>query len=132
MTRSPREGGWRSGKGRQQVSNEVKARDGNNIVAVSAGRDAYANQNASRNDPAVAEVRASLREFRDALYRLDADDNRDAGLRAADRIERALGNPAEQRDTIEGAADTIGVMGRAVTVLAGAAVAVQQAVAALF
>lgn len=59
-------------------------------------------------------------------------ENRDAGLRAADRIERALGNPADQRDTIEGAADTIGVMGRTVTVLAGAAVAVQEAVRALF
>lgn len=61
-----------------------------------------------------------------------AGENRDAGLRAADRIERALGNPADQRDTIEGAADTIGVMGRTVTVLAGAAVAVQEAVRALF
>ncbi|MES5817798.1 hypothetical protein [Streptomyces sp. RG80] len=84
------------------------------------------------NDQVVAEVRASLTEFRDALYRLEADENRDAGLRAADRIERALGNPADQRDTIEGAADTIGVIGRTVAALAGAATAVQQAVAALF
>lgn len=100
--------------------------------AVAAGRDATANQNVQRNNPAVADVRAALRDFRDALYRLDAGENRDAGLRAADRIERALGNPADQRDTIEGAADTIGVMGRTVTVLAGAAVAVQEAVRALF
>ncbi|WP_405650421.1 hypothetical protein [Streptomyces sp. NBC_00019] len=63
---------------------------------------------------------------------LEADENRDAGLRAADRIEQALGNPADQRGTIESASDTIGVMGRTVAAPAGAATAVQQAVVALF
>lgn len=136
MNRFRREGGWRSRTGRQQVSSEVRARDNNVIQSTSAGGNvSNVRQSVSQplgNDQVVAEVRASLTEFRDALYRLEADENRDAGLRAADRIERALGNPADQRDTIEGAADTIGVIGRTVAALAGAATAVQQAVAALF
>ncbi|MGP4090545.1 hypothetical protein [Streptomyces sp. KR55] len=135
MNRSRREGGWRSGEGRRQVSSNVRAGSNSNIQATTAGGDvSNVSQSVSRpaDDPAVAEVRASLREFRDALSRLGACEDRDAGLRAADRIERALDNPADQRDTIEGAADTIGLMGRTVAALAGAATAVQQAVNSLF
>lgn len=135
MNRFRREGGWRNGGGRRQVSSNVKAGNNNFIQATTAGGDvSNVSQSVSppADDPAVAEVRASLREFRYALSRLGADEDRDAGLRAADRIEGALDSPADQRDTIEGAADTIGLLGRTVSALAGAAAAVQQAVTALF
>ncbi|MDN3026968.1 hypothetical protein [Streptomyces sp. S.PB5] len=136
MNRFRREGGWRSRAGRRQVSSNTTTGDNSNVQSVTAGRDAsrisQSVTQSSGGDRAMAEVRASLREFRDALYRLDAGEDRDAGLRAVDRIERALGDPDGGRDTIESAADTIGVMGRTVAALAGAATAVQQAVAALF
>ncbi|NEC88734.1 hypothetical protein [Streptomyces sp. SID12501] len=135
MNRNHREGGWRSGAGRRQVSSNVKAGNNNVIQSTTAGGDvSNVSQSVSppADDTAVAEVRASLREFRDVLSRLGAGQDRDAGLRAADRIEGALDNPEDQRDTIEGAADTIGLIGRTVSALAGAATAVQQAVTALF
>ncbi|WP_329267991.1 hypothetical protein [Streptomyces sp. NBC_01451] len=135
MNRFRREGGWRSGEGRRQVESNVKAGNNNTIQSTVAGGDVSGvSQTVSLpgDDRAVAEVRASLREFRDALSRLGAGEDRDAGLRAAARIEGALDNPADRRDTLEGAADTIGLMGRSVAALAGAATAVQQAVTALF
>lgn len=134
MNRFRREGGWRSKKDRSQVSSNVRAGDNNVIQALSAGRDMSGvsqTTSAPAGNSAVEEVRSSLDEFRVALERLDASDNRDAGLRAVDRIERSLEDPAGRRDTIEGAADTIAVMGRSVGALAGAATAVHQAVAAL-
>ncbi|MFD3314555.1 hypothetical protein [Streptomyces sp. NPDC058694] len=134
MNRFRREGGWRSKKDRSQVSSNVKARDNNVIQALSAGRDISGVGQATpapAGNAAVEEVRVSLGEFRVALERLDPGDNREAGLRAVARIENALEDPAGRRDTIEGAADTIAVVGRSVGALAGAATAVHQAVAAL-
>lgn len=135
MNRFRREGGWRSGKGRSQASSNVKARDNNVIQALSAGGNiSGVSQTASSpaSSSAIDEVRASLGGFRDALEGLAAGENRDVALRAVDRLESGLEDPVGRRETIEGAADTIAVMGHSVGALAGAATAVQQAVTALW
>lgn len=135
MTRLRREGGWRNRKGRAQVSSNVNTGDGSTVQSISAGRDvSRVSQSASPlvGDQALKEVRVSLRQFRSALDQLEAGDDRDTGERAVGRIERGLDDPAAQRDTIEGAADTIAVMGRSIGALAGAATAVHQAVTALW
>ncbi|MFJ4939048.1 hypothetical protein ACIP8U_35000 [Streptomyces pseudovenezuelae] len=103
----------------------------NTNQSIAAGRDeSHVRQSVSPQ--AVDEVRARLMEFREALLQLQPSDNLEVGLRAADRIERALEGSMDQRDTIEGAADTISVMGRSIAPLAGAATAVHQAVASLW
>ncbi|MFF7764233.1 helix-turn-helix domain-containing protein [Streptomyces griseorubiginosus] len=120
-----RSGGWRSGRERPGTSTVQISGSFNQVVSGASGADVT--QAVSRSSDG-AEVRAALDSVRDAAMTIDSTEDRSVGLLAADRIESALASPGQSRAAIEGAVETIVVLGRIHPALAGPAVAVQQAV----
>ncbi|WP_331736821.1 helix-turn-helix domain-containing protein (plasmid) [Streptomyces canus] len=119
-------GGWRSGR-RPAATVGWEGNAAVQAVSASSGVNVSQARSTSRST-AESDVRAALESLRHAAEMIDSEEDRSTTVRAAARIEAALYDPDQNRNAIAGTADTIAVLGRIHAVLAGPALAVQQAV----